>query len=247
VELVGTAQLETAADDWFADFTGSGIPQMAVGRLPVETANDAAALVSKILAYDAAGAAPWKHTALLVSGTGDSDDAFEGYISKVAGLLPSGMTVTKILESSDPNPAGDVLAGLNAGPGLVNFAGHGSTEIWQDNMLTSAIAGTVTNGTQTPLVLSMTCLNGYFQDVFSFSLAEALLEAPGGGAVAVWASSGLTNSAPQATLNQAMIGALYGGQSITLGEAAVAAKQAISDMDVRRTWILFGDPAMKIQ
>ena len=93
----------------------------------------------------------------------------------------------------------------------------------------------------------MTCLNGYFQDVYTFGLAKALLEAPGGGAVAVWASSGLTNSAPQATLNQAMIGALFGSQSITLGEAAVAAKQAISDMDVRRTWILFGDPAMKIQ
>ena len=35
----------------------------------------------------------------------------------------------------------------------------------------------------------MTCLNGYFIDVKLESIAEALLQAPG-GAVAVWASSG---------------------------------------------------------
>jgi hypothetical protein len=66
-------------------------------------------------------------------------------------------------------------------------------------------------------------------------------------AVGVWASSGLTESASQATLNQAMIRQLYGGSSITVGEAAVAAKKAISDPDVQKTWILFGDPAMKLR
>jgi hypothetical protein len=40
---------------------------------------------------------------------------------------------------------------------------------------------------------------------------------------------------------------LYSGQSLTLGQAAAAAKAAVTDMDVRRTWILFGDPATKLQ
>jgi hypothetical protein len=63
----------------------------------------------------------------------------------------------------------------------------------------------------------------------------------------------MANSGPrdevtgEATLNQAMIQALYGGGSITVGEAAIAAKKAVSDMDVRRTWILFGDPAMRVR
>jgi hypothetical protein len=93
----------------------------------------------------------------------------------------------------------------------------------------------------------MTCLNGYFQDVYNISLATSLMEAPGGGAVAVWASSGLTVSQTQATMNQALIKLLYGSQSLTLGEAAAAAKAAVSDMDTRRTWILFGDPATRLQ
>ncbi len=93
----------------------------------------------------------------------------------------------------------------------------------------------------------MTCLNGYFHDVLTFSLAEAVLQAPGGGAVGVWASSGLTESAPQAALNQAFLTAVYGGGSITVGEAARLAKQATADPDVRATWILFGDPCMRIK
>jgi hypothetical protein len=32
-----------------------------------------------------------------------------------------------------------------------------------------------------------------------------------------------------------------------VGEAAVAAKKEISAPDVQKTWILFGDPAMKLR
>jgi hypothetical protein len=247
VELVGTSQNETASDDWFVDFNDDGISEMAIGRLPVHAVGDAAALVAKIVAYDDAGAAPWKSKALLVAGTNDSDNNFESHIAAVQALLPPGMTVTKILQGSDPDPAANFLAAFNGGQGLVNFSGHGSTEIWKGDLFTSAAASTVTNGAATPFVISMTCLNGYFQDVWTFSLAEAVLQAPGGGAVGVWASSGLTESPAQATLNQAMITALYGGGSITVGEAAVAAKKAVSDPDVQKTWILFGDPAMRVR
>jgi hypothetical protein len=35
------------------------------------------------------------------------------------------------------------------------------------------------------------------------------------------------------------------GQSLTLGEAIGRAKAKIADTDIRRTWVLLGDPAMK--
>jgi hypothetical protein len=49
------------------------------------------------------------------------------------------------------------------------------------------------------------------------------------------------------SLNQSMIGALFGAAPLTLGEAALAAKQTVDDLDVRRTRILFGDPAIEAQ
>jgi hypothetical protein len=99
----------------------------------------------------------------------------------------------------------------------------------------------------TPVFLSMTCLNGYFQDIYTAPLGKALLSAPGGGAVAVWASSGLSEAGPQSTMNQAMVRALYGDPAMTIGQAAAAAKAATPDLDVRRTWILLGDPSALLQ
>ena len=48
VKLVDTAVAETASDDWFADFDGDGLSEMAVGRLPAGTAAEASAMVAKI-------------------------------------------------------------------------------------------------------------------------------------------------------------------------------------------------------
>ena len=73
------------------------------------------------------------------------------------------------------------------------------------------------------------------------------MNAKGGGAVAVWASSGLTEPEGQTAINQELIRLLFDGESLTLGEAAMRAKSATSDQDVRKTWILFGDPTTKLK
>jgi hypothetical protein len=119
--------------------------------------------------------------------------------------------------------------------------------VWASDLLSSSDVAALTNGSQTPFLISMTCLNGYFQDVYTVSLAKAIMLAPSGGAVATWASSGLTDSSGQSILDQAMVSALYGSHSLAIGEAAAAAKKAVSNLDIRRTWILLGDPATKLQ
>jgi hypothetical protein len=95
----------------------------------------------------------------------------------------------------------------------------------------------------------MTCLNGYFLDPGAFSLAESLMKAKTGGAIAVWASSGMTAPGEQMLMNQELYGFIFpgGGQPVTLGEAMARAKAAINDRDVRRTWILFGDPTTRLR
>jgi hypothetical protein len=92
----------------------------------------------------------------------------------------------------------------------------------------------------------MTCLNGYFDDPVLGSLAESLLKATG-GAAAVWASGAQTEPAPQEALNEGLYRLLFSDGSITVGEAAARAKRAVTNADVRRSWILFGDPAMKLK
>ena len=51
-KLLDTFYLETASDDSFVDFNGDGLPEIAVGRLPVRTAQEADTVVSKIVGYE---------------------------------------------------------------------------------------------------------------------------------------------------------------------------------------------------
>ena len=128
------------------------------------------------------------------------------------------------------------------------MSGHGSVEVWTGaGLLQSADAPHLTNGHRLPVVVMMTCLNGYFHDLTSRSLAEGLLQAENGGAVAVWASSGLTLPTGQAQINQAFLRELYGTQRPTLGDATRTAKSATGDHEVRQTWLLFGDPTLRVQ
>jgi len=248
VKLVDTRLLETASDDWFVDFDDDAIPEMAIGRLPAGSPAEADVMIGKVLAMEGPGGASWKGRALFVSGRpqGPADD-FTGWSGLARALLPATIDATFLDQAVDPSPAGSLRAALASGQGLVNFIGHGSTQVWAGGLLDSTGALTLANGAMTPVFLSMTCLNGYFQDVYSNPLAKALLKAPTGGAVAVWSSSGLTEPEPQAAMNQAMVRGLYGPGKMTIGEAAAAAKAATNDLDVRRTWNLLGDPSMALR
>jgi hypothetical protein len=113
--------------------------------------------------------------------------------------------------------------------------------------LTRQDARGLRNGTRLPFIISMTCLNGFFHDVYSECVAEALVEAERGGAVAVWASSALTPSSAQMPLNQAAVRLLSQEKGLTLGEAIVRAKASVADGEVRRSWVLLGDPATRIK
>ena len=144
----------------------------------------------------------------------------------------------------------DLLGSLNHGPKIVNYYGHGTVEQWNGDYLTSSDALGLTNRDSLTLFLSITCLNGYFQDPATASLAESLLMAGNGGAVAVWASSGMCDAASQAVINVEMFRLLFansGADQITLGEAALRAKSVVPALDTRRTYILFGDPTTRLK
>ena len=71
--------------------------------------------------------------------------------------------------------------------------------------------------------------------------------APNGGAVAVLASSGLNQPAPQTVMNKLIVQSALRAPYPALGDAIIQAKSAITDLSVRRTFNLLGDPAMKFK
>jgi hypothetical protein len=161
--------------------------------------------------------------------------------------VPSTFTTGRISFAATPNPSAAVIDAFNSGSLLTNYVGHGSVEIWSSDVFDSLAAAALTNGDKLPFVVTMNCLNGYFHDLWSESLAEALMKNANGGAIGVWASSALTSPDQQLRVNLALYRQLFGGGTTTIGDAILKAKQETNDIDVRRTWILFGDPTLKLQ
>ena len=247
--IVATAELKTASDDWFSDFNGTGFATMATGRLPARTTADAQALVGKILAYSSAPPASWTNDSMLVADVNDPGTNFSQAAQALQKLMPQTMNITDVFAGTvGPATARQqLLAGINSGQLLVNYNGHGSVEIWGSGLFDDTAAAALVNGNKLPLVVAMNCLNGFFHDVYTQSLAEALILAPDGGAVAVWASSGLTAPGPQFQMDQTLVKTLFAQPSTTLGDAVLLSKSNIADPDVRKTFILFGDPLMRLK
>ncbi len=246
---IGTATaLETASDDWLTDFNDDGIADISVGRLPVRTLTEANLIVSKIVNYSPGNTSA---SAMLVADTqGSYYFNFEAASDQVGALLPPSMTIQKVyrrLQPSDVDARASIISKFNSGQALAVYSGHGNVNIWGGSIFTANDAAALTNGNRLPFVVVMDCLNGFFADPSLQSLSEALLRAPNGGAVATFASSGLTIPDGQHEMGLRMFQLLYGGVSIPIGDASRQAKTATNDRDVRRTWILLGDPTLKIR
>ncbi len=247
--MIETAAFKTASDDWLTDFNQSGYATIPTGRLPVQTPAEAALVVSKIVNYESGAAAgSWQSQAVMIADQ-NIDADFTSEANAAAAVLPPSLQVTKILADGQDQTLmqQQIASALNGGALLVNYTGHGSEEEWSfEDLFDDSAATALTNGNQLPMYLLMDCLNGYFQDVYETSLSTSLMLAPNGGAVAVWASSGFTDAAPQGTMDQAFLSALAANPQLPVGTAILAAKSGIIDPDVRRTWILFGDPEMRL-
>jgi hypothetical protein len=243
--------LETASDDWFVDVDDDGLPDLAIGRLPTRTVAQATAMVRKIAGYEADGDAPWLKDVLFVADENQSN-TFEAASRRLEALLPAGYNAHELFSRQlSADVLGQSLAGQVAeGRLIVNYSGHGSVGVWGagGDLLTPEGAAAWTNGGRLPLVVAMNCLNGFFHGIYDEeSLAETLMRAPTGGAVAVWASSSLTDASAQAIVNQELFRQIFHQGAPTLGEAVAAAKRVISNRDLRSSWIFFGDPALRLR
>jgi hypothetical protein len=181
---------------------------------------------------------------------------------QLASLVSPSLTVQKVYRSGPScEERASIIAAFNEGRALVNYIGHGSVDVWagacpdplpgNPNHVLPEFgnddAAALTNGNKLSFVVVLDCLNGYFIDPTLQGIGEALMNNPNGGSVAAFASSGLTLPEGPHDMSLQLYALVYGGQPIALGDAIKIAKGNTNDMDVRTTWIYFGDPSLKIR
>lgn len=240
--LVDTEFMETASDDWFVDFNNDSLPDAAIGRFPVRTPQELATVVSKVLTYETMPVESQRHAVMV------SDTEFVAASQMVTGSLPAGTMVTAVERGSDTDAMlrQRLLDGLNNGPSIVNFTGHGQMSVWTGGgLFTVDDPATLTNERPSVYIM-LSCLNNFWHDANHESIGEALLKSPH-AAAAVWGSSGTTYSDPQVVMALDLYGRYSSAPGVRIGDAIRQAKVATYSLDVRRTWVLFGDPTMRLR
>ena len=247
--MVDTDYTETVSDEALADFDNDYVAEIPLGRLPARTVAECDLMVSKIVNYTPAAVTP--SILFVADEQGTYPYSFEDENDQVAALVPPSISKQFVNRSSNPDVnvvRSQLMSGINQGPMIVNYSGPGTLDAWTGSgLFKNADALALSNNNHLPFFVTMTCLNGYFEDPAVESLSEALLKAPNGGAVAVWSSSGLTVPFGQALMNKQLYQLLFSDNPPALGDAIKISKAATPDFDVRKTWVLFGDPSMHLR
>jgi hypothetical protein len=143
-------------------------PEIAVGRWPVSTPEEARLVAAKTVACEEAvlaGTSPHLHRAafLAVGGWVDSRDLMD----RLAAKLTNHWQIEKRYysdarrRSEVPPDRKQIVTLLNSGVGLVVHAGHGQAEAWEQCFSVRDL-DRLTNAAQLPVIISAGCSTAYF-------------------------------------------------------------------------------------
>jgi len=248
-----TSYLWTVSDPQLAAVNGDdALPDMAIGRLPAATVEEAQTLVGKLLAWEDSGQS-LSGQAALVADNPDLAGDFDADVDDIARSFFQGRGVSLLKLSElgiQMRPA--IREAMNSGLSFLSYVGHGGAAVWaSENVWNSWDAPSLQAQSQQPLLLTLNCLNGYFVAPTFNSLSESLLKAEGRGAIAAFSPSGLSLDGPAHQYHRALMAALTGGGHERLGDAVLAAQKAYAQTglmpELLGVYHLLGDPATKLR
>ncbi len=260
---VSPAGGETAADNRYVCVDGNdNLPDLLLGRLPVKSADEARAVVGKILDYETRPLpGGWNANVLLIAddpdGAGDFISLSESSASWVrspfrilrrycAGSAPG---LSDCPEAEAAAIRSTLRSDWNQGALLIQYAGHSSWHQWAvERFFHLDDVPTLRHPRRLPVLVEATCFTSAFHRPEP-TLDEAWITHPEGGAVATWGPTGLGASDGHRRLSDGFFRAVFSDTVATVGEATLAGKLNLMGApignDLVDTFVLLGDPALK--
>lgn len=269
--------LTRTTDDWFTYTLGSSNKmQMAIGRLPVRSVEEAQVVVDKLITYETkTEAGEWRKTITVVADdeltSGGKGEELEHtwqseqlseyhvpsllHVHKIYLMEYPAVRTASISGVTKPLANEAIINRINEGTLLFNFIGHGADELLtHENVLNLASdLEKIQNQNRYMVWVAATCEFAYWDLPQKQSFAEELLNIAGRGAIGMVSSARLVYSVENADFNYQLFDNLFAnyettGKTARLGDAVMLAKRVSSASQVNNEkFVLLGDPAMRLR
>lgn len=252
---------QAVSDNNFVAISGEDLaPDLAIGRLSIETVAEGNVLLDKIETYPGDNSKAWKQNVLLfASGLSLEDENTFGFndasiVLQNNYVASQGYSTSKVFRyPNKPEHVPFQGQGLqirnkfNEGGVLANYYGHGGGYQW-DLVFTNDDIYQLQNGARLPFISSVTCYTAHFdnQNVFG----EQFNKVAGKGSIAFFGSAGLTYWGVGKSINQFMFDHIFKRRTTIIGKAILKAKNSVSAIGAFGTQValltLLGDPLINL-
>ena len=250
---------------WMDDGEGTaGIPDFAIGRIPVKTMDEAQASVNKIIHYTTnTDFGSWKNSIMFTADDGDGNlhleqaDSLTFISSENFGELNIQKNYFDFFELS-PTPGGplypeatnNINNGIEDGLLILNYTGHGGFHSWgQEQVLTTEDIEEWQNIDRLPFIIASSCQFSVFDDPEIVSGGEMAVLKDDGGCIGIFGQVRLAYSQSNFKVNQLIIGYIGSDEFKTnkrLGDIYKYVKQHTANQITTYSTHLLGDPALKL-
>ncbi len=240
---------------------GDHILDIGIGRLPVKTKGEAAAVVDKIIHYQTNPNTygSWRNEVVFVADDEDNN-THQMDAERLAALVDTTYTAyhaNKIYLGAfrqEGNTSEATKEALNdaikKGALIINYSGHGNESVWaEERILTTSMINQWDNLDRLPFFVTATCEFGKYDDPLQISGGEQLVLNPKGGAIGLLTTSRPVYSNTNFLLNSALYKVIFSkadAESLSLGDIIKSTKNNSLSGYRNRNFSLLGDPSLKL-
>ena len=239
---------------------------IGIGRLPVKSADEASAVVSKLIHYsnDQACLGKWRNIITFLSDDGNGN-LHIGDANDLATIVDTTFKVFNINKvfldayPQIPTPGGEVAPEVNAkiiqdvnnGTFILNYSGHGGeTQLAQEDIVDVSQIEGWDNYNNMPFMITATCDFGRYDDPGRVSGAEVAVIRSGGGAIGLISSTRVVYQFSNKDLNLAIYNNIFkplsNGAMPKLGDVVRGSKNASVVGVNNRNYALLSDPSLQL-
>ena len=242
----------------------AGSLDMGIGRLPVQTPEDASAVIDKIIHYCANSDSvknDWRNVLCFVADDEDGDLHMEQVedLTSAIGTQNPVYNIDKIyLDAYNQvsTPGGQRIPDVNDainkrvknGALIVNYTGHGGEVGWaHERILEVADINSWTNFDNMPVFVTATCEFSRYDDPERISAGELVYLNRTGGGIALFTTARPTFASTNFSLASAFYNIAFvkqDGHYLTMGDLIRLAKNNLPSSANTRKFVLLGDPGL---